>query len=103
MCKVRFLLFCLLVAAAISAGCAVTEYNPRTGMARRVRVMTESDVQGFLAETPDGTHVEWESARSKVSDMLKALVQFGIELGKQMAAYSMYSAGPPAPPAGGAQ
>lgn len=77
----KIIVICLLI---LVSGCAVTKYNPKTGEVERSRLFADSDIQGFLAETPDGTHVEFESARSDTSETVKALIQFGIELGKAM-------------------
>ena len=67
-------------------GCSVTSYNPATGEIQRIRVFDDSNIQDFLAELPDGTHVEWKSAKSSTSETLRALIEFGIEIGKQMGA-----------------
>ena len=87
MSKFWMMIICMVAALVLLPSCAITEYNPKTGMVKRTRVLTDSDIQGFLAEIdPNGTvHVEWESARSEIADTLKALVQYGIEIGKQLA------------------
>lgn len=87
--KLKFLAICLIAMLVLASGCAVTKFNPATGEIERSRILTESDIQGFLAEFDPATgqwHVEWESATSEISDTLTALVQLGITIGKQMAA-----------------
>jgi len=73
--KKALLTICLLV---MVSGCSITKYNPSTGEIERSRFMTDSDIQGFLAELPDGSHVEWESATSDVSDSVKAMIEIYI-------------------------
>lgn len=69
---------CLMM---LVSGCAVTKYNPKTGEVERARFLTDSDIQGFLAETQDGTHIEFESASSDTSESIKALAEIVYKAG----------------------
>ena len=84
----KMVLISLLGLVLLAAGCSTTRFNPKTGQITRTRFLTDSDIQGFLAENDPATgqwHVEWESSRSEVAETMKALVQYGVELGRKLA------------------
>lgn len=64
-----------VICLVLLAGCSITRYNPTTGEVERSRFLTDSDIQGFLAETPEGTHIEFESASSETSESIKVLAE----------------------------